>query len=118
MESVGEDWEKQGQELLVGMKDWRKEHPKATLNEIEKELDLRMRRLRSELLTDLAQASEAAEWTARPVEERPKCPKCGERLASRGRQLRTLQTLGGETLRLERHYGQCPSCGEGLFPPG
>lgn len=31
---------------------------------------------------------------------------------------RWLQTNGGEAIKLERCYGTCPECGQGIFPPG
>ena len=45
------------------------------------------------------------------------CPDCGVPLQHRGAHARTLQTHGGLDITLERHYGVCPACGAGLFPP-
>ena len=38
-------WKKLAQEVLSGMRDWRVQHPRATLTEIEEELDTRMARM-------------------------------------------------------------------------
>jgi hypothetical protein len=40
-----EQWQALSQEVLVGMREWRSQHPRATLREIEVELDQRLARL-------------------------------------------------------------------------
>ena len=92
--------------------------PKATLREIETELDTRLSRMRARMLEDLALHSAAAAWQNAPPTERPRCPDCGTPLQERTTQPRTLQTHGGHDLTLDRSYGVCPACGTGLFPPG
>jgi len=110
-------WEELSNEVLTGMKEWRLQHPKATLREIEAALDERLAHLRARMLQDMALASAAAEWVGTKAEERPVCPKCGGRLVSRGQRKRRLQTHGGKEIELERAYGVCPTCGAGFFPP-
>ena len=44
------------------------------------------------------------------------CERCDKPLVSRGKQRRQLQTSGGEHVEIERSYGTCPDCGQGLFP--
>ena len=111
-------WRQLTEEITTGMREWREEHPKATLRDMETELDTRWARVRARLLQDMALASEAATWADRPHLHHPTCPECGERLQERGQQPRTLQTHGGQDLTLTRSYGVCPACGLGLFPPG
>lgn len=113
-----QQWEKLSEEVLTGMKEWRLQHPRATLREMEVALDERLARMRARMLEDMALASRAAEWKEASVDSKPKCPHCGEPLVSRGKGRRSLQTQGGEELELERGYGVCPKCGEGFFPPG
>ncbi len=60
-EDFDRDWEAASKELLTEMKAWRKAHGKATLTEIEDELDRRMQQLRGEMLEDMAQASDLAD---------------------------------------------------------
>jgi uncharacterized protein with PIN domain len=47
----------------------------------------------------------------------PTCPKCGQKMRNKGRRSRRLVTRAGE-VTIERTYYYCPSCREGLFPPG
>lgn len=112
---IGERWEGGMQELFLGLREWRASHPKATLAQIEQELDRHMARMRAQILTDLALASAAAEMRS---EEAPSCPECGGVLHDEGQRTRTLVTLGDEAVRLGRDYGTCVQCGRRLFPPG
>jgi hypothetical protein len=117
-QEVDQGWNALAVEVMVGMKDWRVAHPRATLREIEAALDERLARMRARLLEDLAMASAAADWDGRPASEQPMCPNCGQPLARESPHTRQLQTQGGQTLTLERRYATCPACGAGLFPPG
>jgi len=110
-------WHHRTAEILSGMREWRAAHPKATLREIEQELDRRWARVRAQMLEDMALASVAADWTTTPASQQPICPDCGVPLQARGTDQRTLQTHGGQAISLERQYGSCPACGAGLFPP-
>jgi predicted RNA-binding Zn-ribbon protein involved in translation (DUF1610 family) len=105
-------------DILTGMREWRLQHPAATLTEIEQALDERWYRLRARMLADLALEREAAHWQASASAERPTCPDCGRALIRRGRQPRQLKTHGDQELTLTRSYGYCPNCRKGLFPPG
>jgi len=101
---------------VLGMTQWRKEHPKATWAEIEAAVDERMNQLRAQLIQDVVQMGETEEWSQQPEEERPTCATCGKPLSARGKQSRFLQTTGGEAVKLTRTYGTCPTCGVGFFP--
>ena len=103
---------------LLGMTEWRKEHPQATWAEIEAAVDEQMNQVRAQLLEDLVQMSETENWSKSPAEERPRCATCGEPLWGRGEQTRYIQTTGGQAVKLTRMYGTCPACGGGFFPPG
>ncbi len=111
-------WNQLAEEVLTGMKEWRVQHPKATLREIETALDERLGKLRARMLEDAALASAATEVSQMAEGERPVCPHCGTRLAARGPQTRRLTTQHEQTLTLRRSYAVCPQCGAGLFPPG
>lgn len=111
-------WRALSEEVLTGMKEWRLQHPRATLNEIEAALDERLARLRARMLEDAALASAAADWDSAAGAAVPVCPGCGKPLQARGRHPRQVQTYGGQSLMLEREYGVCPVCHTGLFPPG
>ena len=114
-EKLGQ-WRALSEEVLVGMQEWRGQHPKASMAEIEKELDQRLARLRARMLQDAATQSEAKDW--QEAEENPVCPECGEVLQMNGEHKRQLQTHGQQEVILERKYGVCPKCGLGFFPLG
>jgi len=117
LEGIEVGWQGEAEAIIRGLKAWRQQHPRATLTEIEAALDERLSGLRARLLEDLALASAAAEVGGR-AEERAACPRCGQPLARRGRHTREVVTQGGRVVRLARDYAVCPSCGDGLFPPG
>jgi hypothetical protein len=101
---------------LLGMSQWRKEHPKATWAEIEAAVDEQMNQVRAQLLQDLVQMGEGEDWRKIPPGERPQCATCGEPLSARGEQTRWIQTTGGQAVKRTRTYGTCPACGGGFFP--
>jgi hypothetical protein len=111
-------WQALTDEVLTGMKEWRLQHPRASLREIEAALDERLSRVRARMLQDLALASAAADVSAAEAGERPVCPRCGGSLEARGQHPRELTTYHERTIRLERSYASCPACETGLFPPG
>jgi hypothetical protein len=106
------------QEVLREMRSWREDHPTATLQEIEEEVDRRIARWRAGLVEGIAMASAAVEVGSRAADEPACCPTCGGVLQARGKHIRKLTTTGEQTVRLERSYGYCPSCQVGFFPPG
>jgi hypothetical protein len=110
-------WRELSDEVMSGMKEWRLQHPRATLTEIEVALDEHLARLRARMLEDAALASAAADWDSATAAA-PRCPQCGQPLQARGGHPRQLQTHGGQNLTLQREYGVCPACHAGLFPPG
>ncbi len=116
-EEMDRVWRTLSEEILTDLKAWRLAHPKATFREIEQAVHARTTRLEAQLLQDTAQASANREWSGKGEQERPACPVCGVPLHARGKQARTLQTAGGHSLKLQRGYGTCPTCGVGLFPP-
>lgn len=117
---LGHDWPGRSQEVFLGLQEWRLLHPRATLAEIETELDRRLFALRAHLLADVALASHAADLQTGTAErgERPACPACGGPLQDEGPRTRRLQTLGGAAVPLARDYATCTRCGSGTFPPG
>lgn len=116
-EDFFKDWPTLSAEVVTGMTEWRLQHPKATLREIEAALDERLGRLRARMLQDAALASEKADWVE-GEETSPTCSECGTPLKPRGKEERHLQTHGGQELVLKRRYGMCPACGAEIFPPG
>jgi hypothetical protein len=109
-------WRALSEEVIVGIKEWRIQHPKATLQEIEVALDQRLAEFRACVLQDVALASWAADLSQASVQERPVCPTCGGPVEPRGPRERHLTTHQGHTLTLERSYAVCPTCQVGFFP--
>lgn len=115
MEARDPKWQRLADEVISGMHEWRKQHPKATFAEIESETMKRTAELQARLMEELVQMSEAADWANA---EAPHCPECGARMQKRGQQERRLQSQGGAEVVLRRAYALCPACGAELFPPG
>lgn len=90
------------------MRAWRAAHPRATLSEIEDELDRQLRRIRAEMLTETATSGAA---------EQGVCLSCGATLTCRGERTRTLVTDGHAAITLQRPYASCPACSKRAFPP-
>ena len=112
-----QNWEALSQDVLTGMREWRLQHPKATLREIELALDAHLSRLRARMLQDVALQSVAADGKQAAALDRPTCRVCGTPLILRGKRARQLKTHGGQQITLDRSYGLCPTCKKGLFPP-
>jgi hypothetical protein len=110
-------WRALSEEVIVGIKEWRLQHPKATLQEIEAAVDEQLARFRARMLQDVALASRAADLSQTVRQERPVCPSCGGPVEPRGPRERHLTTHQGQTLTLPRSYAVCPTCQVGFFPP-
>jgi hypothetical protein len=104
-------------EILTDIKEWRRAHPRATYVQIEDEVHKRMMQLEARIIEGAVQESPSREWGKGSGVEATLCPKCAVPLQARGKRKRTLQGNGGESVTLERTYGTCPTCEEGLFPP-
>ena len=110
-------WQPSSREVMQAMKEWRRQHPRATFKEIETALDEQLARLRAQMLQDLALTSPSAALPGRSEMERPRCPQCDVFLVTQGTQTRTLVTEHDQNVELARSYATCPQCGAGLFPP-
>ena len=108
-------WDELAKEALDGVRRWRREHPTATLSDIEAAVDERLQGLRARVVADAAEASAAV--AAPPGAARPVCPGCGAAMHADGTEVRRLTTLGDRPLQLRRTRLRCPACGAGLFPP-
>ena len=122
LDKVKTQWESLAAEVLVGIKDWRTQHPRATFTEIEQELDRELSRLRTRLLEDVALASAATEGARASGGGSGgtgvACPTCGGALVARGQATRAVTVTHDRTVTLPRQYAVCSTCGAGVFPPG
>lgn len=89
---------------------WRRGHPVATLLEIEQEVDRQLAGVRTDLVTEVVAAAEAAM-------ARPACPDCGAAMERAGTRRRRLTAPHNEALELTGARYRCPACGAGLSPP-
>lgn len=110
------EWRKMSEDVIDGLSAWREKNAKATFREIEDEVDKRLSALRAQMVADTAMQSASAGWTG--AAGSPTCPQCGTKLQKKGKKKRRLQTQEGQMIELEREYGVCAQCGQGLFPPG
>ena len=110
-----QEWNGMSAEIMAGVAEWRAAHPKATLREIEAEIDQQLAGLRAKMITDTAHQSARARWEAADGEV---CPECGAKLIKKGKKKRVLLTKDGREIELARDYGVCGACGRGVFPPG
>lgn len=115
-EDFDAEWQQLAAQVLSGVKEWRLQHPKATLAEIETVMDERWAIARAKFIQDMALASEAAKISATTEDSR--CPECDSVLRERGQRQRELITQHHQVLHLQRSYGYCPKCQKGFFPPG
>jgi hypothetical protein len=110
-------WRVLSEEIIVAIQEWRLQHPKATLQEIEGALEERLAELRARMLEDVALASPAPDVRQARPPARPLCPHCGIPVEPRGLRERQVTTPQGKRLRLRRRSVRCPTCQVGFFPP-
>ncbi len=104
-------WDRQAAEARAAVQAWRAVHPRATLTDIEGEVDRQLAVARARLI-------EAAVVAGSVAATRPACPDCGGAMTWDGERTRHLTTTHDEAIALTRRYARCPRCGTGLFPPG
>jgi YgiT-type zinc finger domain-containing protein len=100
-------------DLIEGLNKWREKHPRATMREIEEEIDRRMTEMRARLIADTVMKSAS---TSKEKGRKEMCPKCGGEVKKKGKKKRKLETNGGQEIEFEREYVRCQSCGHGFFP--
>jgi len=105
-------------EIQEEMRLWRREHPKATMREIELMTEQVRARLAARMVADVATASDTARFREQPPEARPRCPECQLPLEARGAKERRLRAHGAQNVTMARDYGVCPRCWQGFFPSG
>lgn len=111
-------WRELQEKVNAAIDEWRKEHPEATLTEIEEAVDSQLAGVRTQMVEDLAQRGRTARIREMAAEERPECPRCGRRAAANGRGMRKLKTFHGEVIELERDQAYCIHCEMTFFPSG
>jgi YgiT-type zinc finger domain-containing protein len=95
--------------VQASLQQWRQDHPRATLREIEEAVDRHLVQLRTDLVEQVAHQGQG--------QTRPTCPTCGAAMQQVGRRERTVTTAQDAVLTLRGAGYRCPACGAGLFPP-
>ncbi len=106
----------QEQEIGDRLRQWRREHPHATFDEIDAEVARQYDLVQAAVVAELSAAAPAGSVDA--VSEAVCCPQCQTTMQRRGRRTRRIPTRRGVPVALTRDYYVCPACGTGLFPPG
>ena len=96
---LSQKWQGRSEEMNADIAEWREQHPRATFREIESEIERRLNEYRAKVMADTANQSTSAEL--KEGADGPECPRCGARLAGRGRKKRKLQTRGGQAVEYE-----------------
>ena len=96
--------------MLKNIEQWKKNHPKATMYEIEQAVEQELDKLRQGLIEQLA--TEKKEEVAET-----KCPECGAKMMKNGTKKRRLKGKGNQEVELEREQLKCQKCGLTFFPP-
>src|SRR5437879_2987743 len=76
-QGIEERWQKQAEEVVASVAQWRQKHPKATLAQIERAVDEQMNRLRAQLIEEAAQLGEVASDHG---SQGRVCEQCGQAL--------------------------------------
>lgn len=111
-EQARQEFLDQAGQLWDELNTWCQAHPQATF----KDLELQLRPLRRQLMgKTLELVLSQGDLGASP--EAPQCEQCGKPMEFKGYPGKTVHGLEGDS-RLNRAYYHCPSCHQGLFPPG
>jgi uncharacterized protein with PIN domain len=111
-----EKWRDLQEKINAAVEAWRREHPEATLTEIEEAVDRQVGALRRQMVEDLAQQGRTAELKQLRAEERPRCPRCGQPVVANGKGRRRLKTVYDQIIELERDQAYCTHCEVTFFP--
>lgn len=112
------NWDELFAEAEEEIRQWRAGHKRATLTEIENEVDAQLAVVRARMVQELALESEMADMRSVKRAERPKCPVCGRPLSANGRDRRRLVTDYEQVVELERSKAYCSHCKVSFFPSG
>lgn len=109
-EKLEQELLEQAQKAIKKMLDELPEDSNISLSDMEQATGVMGRQIMNQSLQKLTH-----EKQSEPVEP-VNCPACGEKMHSRGKRKKRVETLRGE-IEIERAYFVCPNCGKTYFPP-
>ena len=109
-EKLEQELLEQAQKAIKEMLDELPEGSEITLSDMEQATGSMGRSIMNQSMQKLAQANQTE------ANERVACPMCGEKMHSRGKRKKRVETLRGE-IEIERAYFVCSQCGQTYFPP-
>ncbi len=115
--SERDEWVRKFRQASSEISDWRSQHPRASLTDIEETVDEELAKVRAAMIQELALESALTDIKRLARKERPKCPSCGRPLAANGKQKRWITTTYEQSVELERSKGYCSNCRVSYFPP-
>ena len=111
-EQIKAEMMKKYEQEVEALLDWQEKTDKPNLTEFENAILASRKRMSEATIKALLEGEQERE-----PERAPKCAKCGKEMADKGKREQVIETRIG-TLRIERAYYYCETCGEGFFPPG
>lgn len=111
-------WDDLYNEATEKSRAWRRANKRASLTDIENQVDANLAKLRAKMIEELAHESELSDLRQLAREERPRCPECGTVVNANGQRVRQVVTDHDQEVRLTRSKATCPKCGLSFFPSG
>jgi uncharacterized protein with PIN domain len=111
-EQIKADLLKQYEEEVERLLNWEEHTPQPTLNQIEERVLVSRKKVSEALLQQVLSDQENGSLV-----EAVKCPKCGQPMEDKGKEIKRVETRAG-SVQLERTRYYCPNCKIGFFPPG
>lgn len=97
-----DEFEELRRAFAASVREWKRAHPQATLNELDQAIWERAVQLQAQAVSDLLAHEPEADWAGWPEGSRPRCAICDVPLRPHGRRKRPIQGRGGEAIPLER----------------
>ena len=113
-----EKWQEAFIQVSHKARQWREQHRRAGLSDIEEMVDRELAQVRTQMVEDIAQASPMADIRRLASKERPVCPVCGGKVQANGYQRRRLVSQNEQGVKLRRSKAKCRECGTSFFPSG
>lgn len=113
-----EKWQAAFIEVSHNARQWRNQHRRASLNDIEDMVDKELAQVRTQMVEDIAQASPMADIRPLATKDRAVCPVCGGQVQANGYQRRSLVSQNEQVVKLRRSKAKCRECGTSFFPSG